>query len=231
VNEYRFIGGEIEMRGAPGAGAVIAGYGAVYDSPTTIGHRFREVVAPSAFTRTLKNGSDVRSYFNHDPSWPLARTQNETLTLVSDAHGLHYEVTLPDTQQARDLYALIERGDVSGSSFSFSVDRDGQEVIPAEVDGELPTRVLRSLHLYELGPVSEPAYEETDVAVSRAVRSLENAGLWKPEAEPRDDTTQAPEVPPAPPQDSTPAPEQSAQTGTPLYVARLAIIERQQGVS
>lgn len=227
MNELRFTGGEFEMRGQPGAGAVIAGYAAVYDSPTVIGERFREVVAPGAFKRTLRNKSDVRSYFNHDPSWPLARTSNKTLALASDEHGLHYEVTLPDTQQARDLYALIDRGDVSGSSFSFSVDKGGQDVIPGEEDGELPTRVLRSLHLYELGPVSEPAYMAADVAVQRAVSSLEDDGLWAVEEVREEVTTQAPAVDPAAPLDATPAPEPAALTGTPLYIARLAISERQ----
>ena len=180
MTEFRFIGGEIELRGQPGAGAVISGYGAVYGSPITIGRRFHEVIAPTAFKKSLREG-EVRSYFNHDPSWPLARTANKSLVLSSDEHGLHYESTLPETQQARDLYALIERGDVSGSSFAFETIK--QDLAQAEKEGDLPTRTLKEVKLYEVGPVSEPAYEATDVTVQRAVRSLEHSGLWVPDWE------------------------------------------------
>ena len=77
-------------------------------------------------------------------------------------------MTLPKNAQAQMVAEAIERGDVTGSSFSFEVMRDEW----SESDSGGTIRVLRDVRAYDLGPVTFPASEATDVNVSRAMRSL-----------------------------------------------------------
>lgn len=59
----------------------------------------------------------VLALFQHDPAAVLGSTANQTLTLTPDEFGLRADVALPDTQLARDVAALVKRGDVGGMSF------------------------------------------------------------------------------------------------------------------
>src|SRR5579875_2269362 len=99
----------------------IVGYAAPFNSWSEDLGLFREIIRPGAFKRAIESRQDVRALFNHDPNLVLGRTSSGTLTLSEDEHGLLYEITPPDTQFARDLMKLIERGDIAGSSFGFSV--------------------------------------------------------------------------------------------------------------
>jgi HK97 family phage prohead protease len=172
--ERRYLADVIEMRGLPGDGAVLIGHGAVFNEVTTIAGAFREVVMPGAFKKTIKE-ADVRALFNHDPSMVLGRNRAGTLRLTEDERGLAYEIDLPDTQTARDLYTSIARGDVSQSSFSFSPvgeTRKWWEYPKDDEEEKLPLRRLKELRLMDVSPVTFPQYEGTDVDLSRALRSL-----------------------------------------------------------
>lgn len=123
---------------------------------------FREKVAPGAFKKSLRGG-DIRSLFNHDPNYVLGRTKNGTLKLREDDTGLKYEATPPDTQQARDVMALIERGDVDGMSFMFRVVSDTWDKLD---DSKNPAeRTLNEVELVETGPVVFPAYPQSEASV------------------------------------------------------------------
>ena len=118
-----------EMRAASDE-MIVEGYAAVFNSITDIGP-FRERIAPGAFDDVMDD--DVRLLVNHD-GMPLARTANGTMTLKQDEKGLFYRAHLSDTQSGRDVYTMIKRGDLSQSSFAFtikdeSVDEDGVRVI------------------------------------------------------------------------------------------------------
>lgn len=154
----------------------LIGYAAVfYDGrPETQYQLWDDVVeriAPGAFARALREGQDVRALYNHDASEVLGRTP-ETLILAEDERGLRYEVVLPPTQLARDLVALVQRGDVTGSSFSFTV----RGYRTTEEDG-ITVRTLTDLDLFDVGPVTFPAYEGTEVAARAAVADLHAANL------------------------------------------------------
>lgn len=158
--ERRSLLEPVEARTDEG-GQKIGGYGAVFNSETVIGGEFREKIAPGAFAKSI--AADVRSYFNHNSAMILGRTKSGTLRLKEDERGLSYEVDLPDTQAGRDLRVSMARGDVDGSSFAFRVTRDNWEM------GEgLPLRTIQEVELYEVGPVTDPAYQDA----SAALRSL-----------------------------------------------------------
>lgn len=142
---------------------VIEGYAAKFNSETVIGryYQFREKINPGAFDDVLKD--DVRCLFNHDPNNVLARCVNGkgTLTLSVDEVGLKYSYKTPNRQYAKDLSDAIAAGDVSQSSFAFEV----EEQTWTEIDGEMSTReIVKYKKLYDVSPVTYPAYADTEVA-------------------------------------------------------------------
>ena len=146
----------------------ITGHAAIFNSETNIAGMFREIVRPGAFTAAIGR-DDCRALFNHDANYVLGRTKSGTLTLTEDDHGLRYDVTLPNTTWAKDLYTSIQRGDVSQSSFSF---RTIQERWTSD---HLPLRELLELELYDVSPVVFPAYPSTSVSARAAGIELTGA--------------------------------------------------------
>lgn len=131
----------------------ITGYASVYDDQYDLGY-FTERVAPGAFDGRLDD--DVRLLINHE-GMPLARTTNGTLELTTDGRGLFYRAQLADTQEGRDLYKLIQRGDITQSSFAFTIDEDEWTA-----DRKLRT-IKRVGRLYDVSPVTYPASPTTTV--------------------------------------------------------------------
>ncbi len=116
-----------------------------------------ERIRPGAFRAAIERKDDVRAVFDHGDLL-LGRTKSGTLRLSEDDTGLRYEVDLPNTNGAKDLVELIQRGDISGSSFKFIVDE--QDI---SEDGDETVREIRSVSLFDVGPVIFPAYEGTSV--------------------------------------------------------------------
>jgi uncharacterized protein len=139
---------------------VISGYAAVFNSKTSIGDFFEEVIAPGAFARTISENGDIRALFNHNWDHVLGRTKNGTLKVEEDNRGLKFKVELPNTSLARDLAESLRRGDINQCSFGFFATNDTWDyaVEPA-------VRTLNEVELYEISVVSIPAYEDTEVAL------------------------------------------------------------------
>ena len=141
------------------------GYAAVFHDPKDegseykLGRNIRERIAATAFNRALNESHDARALFNHDPNHLLGRVGAGTLRLSVDQRGLKYEIDLPDTQAGRDVAESIKRGDLKGSSFSFSIPPGGEEW--REGKGEPSVRTIKDVNLFDVGPVTYPAYEAT----------------------------------------------------------------------
>jgi HK97 family phage prohead protease len=142
----------------------LAGYAAVFNDPS-LPLPFRESIAPGAFRKTLSETPDVRLLINHE-GLPLARTKNNTLVLREDEKGLYFEAELANTQEARDIYTLVERGDVDQMSFAF-------RVIRQKWSDDRSTRVLTEVSLADgdVSMVTYPAYPTTSVMAREALRS------------------------------------------------------------
>ncbi|MBS1198148.1 MAG: phage prohead protease, family [Proteobacteria bacterium] len=163
--ERRVVVGELRTINE-GGGLKIAGHAAKFDLMSEDLGGFRERIAPGAFAKTIQSG-DVRALWNHDANIVLGRNTAGTLRLSEDSAGLYYEVDAPDTQLVRDMVlAPIARGDVNQCSFGFYTLSDKW----AKVDGEW-VRTLLEVDLFDVSPVTYPAYPQTDVAV----RSLQAA--------------------------------------------------------
>jgi len=168
--ERRFVPlAEIELRAGEGDTPVIEGYAAVFNKWGSEAYGFREKIAPGAFKKTIKGG-DVRALFNHDPNHVLGRQSNGTLTLKEDDRGLSMHTDInADDPDAMSVYAKVRRGDVNGQSFGFVVREEEWKYF--DDDTKLPERIIREVDLFDVGPVTFPFYEQTDVTV--ALRSLE----------------------------------------------------------
>lgn len=158
--ERRVISGAVELREQDGKG-VIEGYGAVFGQETVIGDWFRERIEPGAFDDAVTK-DDVRALFNHDPNLILGRTKAGTLTLSVDERGLKYAIEPPNVSYANDLRESVRRGDVSQSSFAFRVLTETWE--KAAKPGELSLRLIQKVELFDVSPVTYPAYEGTSVS-------------------------------------------------------------------
>lgn len=128
-----------------------------------------ERIMPGAFDGALSRPDDVRGLFNHDTNHVLGRTAPATMRLRSDTLGLHYEIDPGETSVARDVSEHLRRKDVTGSSFGFTIEKQ-QWIVTEEVDGRM--NEIREIHsvnpLWDVGPVTFPAYEQTTAGVRSA---------------------------------------------------------------
>lgn len=155
----------------------ISGYGAVFDSPSEDlgwGFELREEIDPQAFDTVMASNPDVRGLFNHDANCVLGRTAAGTMRLSVDARGLAYEIDPPDTQLARDLMVSMRRKDITGSSFAFTTKRDQWTDNP---DGSVTRRILEFDQLYDVSPVTFPAYAASNSQARAEMRSALPASM------------------------------------------------------
>lgn len=171
--EVRFLPLEkVELREAEGDGSPkIAGYAAVFDSLSEDMGGFREIVRAGAFSRTLEENTDVRSFWNHDPNRIIGRTKSGTLTVEQDEVGLRFEVKPPTGPTGQDVVEAVRRGDVDAMSFGFVAKQDK---VTKREDGTI-LRELLDLDLFEVSPVTFPAYPSTSAEIRSAVQELQNA--------------------------------------------------------
>ena len=163
-----------EVRAAGDDSLVIEGYAANFDTETDLGY-FRETIARGAFDDVLED--DVRLLLNHDGA-PMARTTNGTLELSVDENGLKYRAALADTQDGRDLYKLIKRGDISQSSFAFTISDE-------KWSEDRSTRTVQKMgRLLDVSPVTYPAYATTTVSARNMATAKAEAEELKPEQVP-----------------------------------------------
>lgn len=176
--ERRFAGTcGIEERGD--GKAVITGYAAVFyrdgdpDTEFELWPGLVERIAPGAFNRALRERDDARALLNHNPNLLLGRASSGTLRLSVDSVGLRYEIEPPGAQYATDAIESIKRGDLSGSSFAFNA-----KTIEMRSEESRDIRILKDVELFDVGPVTYPAYEGTSVGM-RSKRARDDWDDWK----------------------------------------------------
>lgn len=141
----------------------IEGYFAVFDSPYPLWDGAEEVVKPGAFEGVLTQ--DVRALVNHDTTLVMGRTTAGTLLLKQDETGLWGQIEINrDDTDAMNLYARVQRGDVSQCSFGFDIER---ETFVDLGDGRCRWEIEKVNPLYEVSVCTFPAYEATSVSARR----------------------------------------------------------------
>jgi HK97 family phage prohead protease len=156
IERRTFTVRDVEARQAEDGTMRLRGYAAVFNDDS-VPLPFIERIAPGAFRKTLTETPDVRLLINHE-GLPLARTKNGTLTLTEDDRGLYMDATIADTSEGRDLYTLVERGDVDQMSFAF-------RVIRQKWNEDRSQRTLTEVSLQDgdVSIVTYPAYPTTSV--------------------------------------------------------------------
>lgn len=145
-----------EIRSDVGDEPKVTGMGIVYDEWTEIWPGYKEKISRGAVQRA----DTVKSFFNHDPDHVLSTLDsNPALELNDTERGLEYVSPIPPTSYGNDLKINLERGNVKGSSFAFDVPADGEKLTRDE-HGVI-YRDITKLTLYEVGPVTNPAYIQT----------------------------------------------------------------------
>lgn len=169
--ERRDTPGHVEVRAADKR--TIGGYAAKFNRPSQNLGGFIEVVAPVAFNRSRGNGwPGVMARYNHDDNVLLGTTAAGTLRLSVDEMGLVYEADVP--QARSDVYELVDRRDVWGSSFAFRViGEDGDEW--GLSDQNFPQRTLLSVELVDVAPVNSPAYLDTSTGLRSLARKMDTS--------------------------------------------------------
>ena len=163
VVEQRAYDGEIK---AAAESRTVEGYASVFNSMSEDLGGFREIILPGAFSNVLDN--DVRALYNHDSNYLLARTTSGTLELKEDEKGLYYRFEMPNTSYGNDMLELFRRGDLTQSSFGFTVEKDNWRM----EDGQQVRYIERVGSLFDVSPVVFPAYSQA----SSGLRSAEPNG-------------------------------------------------------
>ena len=165
--EQRFFTGTIgiQKRAGDEESRTIEGYAVVFDRfSSVLGSSywaFKEKISRTAFDGVDMSG--VIATFNHNFDNVLARVDAGNLKLTIDETGLKYEFEAPNTTVGNDLLENVRNGNISGSSFMFTTDEErwtykDDESIPDERE------IVKIRDLYELGPVTIPAYPDTTAA-------------------------------------------------------------------
>jgi HK97 family phage prohead protease len=154
--ETRVFTNEFEVR-EDGDGMTLTGYAARFNEPSEP-LPFIERIKPGAFKRSINSRNDIKLLWNHNTDMVLGSTRAGTLTLKEDEIGLRVMASLPDTSYGRDAKVSIQRGDVTGFSFGFTVPAGGDSW---SSDGT--ERTLKSVRLMEVSTgVAFPAYPSTN---------------------------------------------------------------------
>ena len=150
---------EVRATKGPGGELKVGGYAAVFNKLSEVLWNFREKIAPGAFAKSLRE-NDIIALWSHKTDQPLGRSGNGTLTLTEDKKGLKFELDLPDSPAGQNAYVSIERGDVDGMSFGFTVREENWK----RGKGEKPhERTILDADLIEISPTAFPAYKQTKV--------------------------------------------------------------------
>lgn len=141
---------------------IIEGYFAVFNSNYELWEGASESIAPTAFDNTLSG--DIRALINHDTTLVIGRTTNGTLELKVDSRGLWGRIKInPKDQDAMNIHARVERGDVTQCSFGFFIREEETEFLP---DGSVHW-TLTDVELFEVSCCTFPAYEETSISARK----------------------------------------------------------------
>ena len=166
---------EVRSAAAPSvSGRKVSGMAVVFNSPSQVlfeaGRRFVEIILPGAIDEALIQRSDVKALVDHNRERLLARSKKGrgTLSLRITSTGLYYEFSAANTADGDYTVEMVRRGDIDGSSFSFSV-ADGGDVWEKRQDGIYLRKIKKISGLYDVTITASPAYPETSVGVRNRI--------------------------------------------------------------
>lgn len=174
--EIRAFNFEVRAEENEKHGHFLSGRPIVYNSRTDLGW-YDEIIEGGALDQT--DLRDVRFLVNHNTDMiPLARSRNNNdnstmqMTVDDDGMGIRVDLDIDNNADARSLYSAVGRGDITGMSFMFSVDKDSWD----DLESEHPTRHIRSIsRVFEVSAVTFPAYAATSIQARDLSEALDSA--------------------------------------------------------
>lgn len=174
--EIRAFNFEVRAEENDEHGHFLSGRPIVYNSRTDLGWH-DEIIEAGALDGT--DLRDVRFLVNHNTDMiPLARSRNNTenstmqMTVDGDGMGIRVDLDTENNAEAKSLYSAVSRGDISGMSFMFTVDKDAWD----DIESEHPTRTIRAIgRVLEVSAVTFPAYEATLIQARGLADALDSA--------------------------------------------------------
>ncbi len=174
--EIRAFSFEVRAEENEEHGHFLTGRPIVYNSRTDLGW-YDEIIEAGALDGT--DLRDVRFLVNHNTDMiPLARSRNNTenstmqMTVDGDGMGIRVDLDTENNAEAKSLYSAVSRGDISGMSFMFTVDKDAWD----DIESEHPTRTIRAIgRVLEVSAVTFPAYEATSIQARGLADALDSA--------------------------------------------------------
>lgn len=150
---------EVTTRSAEDGSPILEGFFVRYDDVYSVYPGATESIAPGAFSESIHG--DVRALYNHNHDIILGRTSAGTLSLEDKELGLWGSIKInPNDHQAMDAYERVKRGDITGCSFGFEVEKESTEM---KEDGSVHWTIEKVNPLWEISPCVFPAYEATSV--------------------------------------------------------------------
>ena len=153
---------------------IVSGYAVKFESESQ-DMGFIEIIKKGAITEETIMNSDIFTRFNHNEDTVLARSRygEGSLALELREDGLYYEFEAPHTALGDELLEHLKRGEITTSSFAFTIAEDGDRWYKRE-DGTLVREILKINRLYDVSPVYEPAYLATSCS-KRALDMVEKS--------------------------------------------------------
>jgi len=176
----------VEVRAAKADGDPIGfkGTASVFNKPTKIGGRWGwwEQIDPGAYDSALERGDDARMLKNHNTDLPLARVSAGNLRLAVGSDGLDVDADMVPTTYAQDLALTLDAGVVTQMSFAFSLAADKWEILDADQpwggkEGDELRTLLDFSLLWEVSPVTFPAYADTDAQLKSFDSLMHDLGV------------------------------------------------------
>lgn len=162
VIERRLLRSEFQTRSVSDTKTVIEGYAYKFNKRSQNLGGFREQILPGAGADSIGR-DDIRALINHEPALILGRNVAGTLRMTEDSTGLNYEIDGdPRVSYVRDLIISLERGDITQSSFGFETNDDTWSID----EENFPLRSVRTMKLFDVSPVTYPAYLDSESSVS-----------------------------------------------------------------
>jgi uncharacterized protein len=159
--ERRALPNQVTLDTDTEGNSYLEGYAIVFNEESRDLGGFTEIVSPEAVRQA--DFSDTVAVFNHDTNMLLGRVTSGTLTLSTDERGVKYRVKIPNTTHGNDVKELTQRGDLVGSSFAFSLAKNGDKW---EERGDKVLRTITAFgKIFDVSPVTHPAYPTTDVGL------------------------------------------------------------------
>lgn len=167
-----------ELRMTDSGQPELFGYALKWDTEYRVGW-FTEKIARGALSNA--DMSDVRILFNHDPNMVIARTASGTASVGMDDTGMYYRASIPNSPFGQNLLESLKRGDITQSSWAFTIREKGDKWEYREGIGDVRT-ITAVDTVFDASPVTYPANPDTSVAARSYKR---NGGEYESEGSPK----------------------------------------------